>query len=32
MIDALIISSSMDRNERLDMMDDMEVESIKLDY
>lgn len=31
MIDALIISSSRDRKERLDMIDDREVGSIKLD-
>ena len=31
MIDALIISSSRDKKKRLDMIDDMEVQSIKLD-
>ena len=31
MIDALIISSSRDRKEKLDMIDDTEAESIKLD-
>lgn len=30
MIDVLIISSSRDRNERPDMIDNMQVESIKL--
>lgn len=31
MIDALIISSSRDKKKRLDTIDDMEVQSIKLD-
>lgn len=31
MIDALIISSSRDKKKRLDMIDDMEVQSIKFD-